>query len=106
MVFAGSLAACGGGPATKASAPGVVTGIAEPCLGPHRTQTQIARIPVRVTLEDHSGVVATQTVRGSHTYRLRVSPGSYRISDAASGVVDVTVPSAGVVRVDLVSHCK
>ncbi len=107
VVFTGMLAACGGGPATNPSASGVVTGYAEPCVGPFRTQAQISEIPVRVTLEDHSRVVASQTVRGSHTYRLTVPPGRYRIStDAASRPVDITVHSGGVVRTDLISSCR
>lgn len=69
------LAACGGGPTTA-----VVRGYAEPCVGPHRTQAQIAAIPVRVTISQHSDVIARQTARGSHLYRFVVTPGTYVVS--------------------------
>lgn len=95
------LAACGGGPPG-----GTVTGHAAVCLGPHRTQAQIAAIPVRVEVTQHSRPVASATVRGSHTYRFRLAPGRYAVSSGAGRSVPVVVRPGSLLRVDLADFCR
>lgn len=95
------FAACGGG-----TSRGVVTGIAYPCVGPHRTSAQLANIPVRVTMSQRSKVVASQTVRGSHTYRFAVPPGQYMVSSATSPHVSITIYTGEKRRANLDSFCK
>ena len=102
LAMAGSfLAACTGGSAT-----GSLTGRAAPCLGPHLAAAQIAKIPVRVNVVEHAKNIATQTVRGSHSYRFNLAPGRYVVSSDASRGVSVVVHSGQFLRVNLGDDCK
>jgi hypothetical protein len=107
LALGGLLAACGGA-ATKTES-GVVTGVATPCVSVARTEAQIAKIPVRVTIMKGSTIIATKTVRGDHTYRFTVPSGHYIvISDALGGArpVSVNVNAGDVVRANLYSVCQ
>ena len=95
------LAACGEGATT-----GSLTGHAAPCLGPHLAPAQRATIPVRVTVTEHSKVIADQTVRGSHTYRFNLAPGRYVVSSNASRPVSIILRAGEVQRVNLGDLCK
>jgi hypothetical protein len=92
---------CSSGPTT-----GVVTGVAYPCVGPHRTSAQLANIPVRVTIRQRSKVIARETVRGSHTYRFDMPPGQYVVSSRTSGPTSITLHAGEVDRTNLPSFCK
>jgi hypothetical protein len=94
------VSACGG------TSTGVVTGIAYPCVGPHRTAAQLANIPVRVTIRQRSEVIARQIVRGSHTYRFAVPSGQYVVSSRTSGPVSIMLHAGEVRRANLLSFCK
>jgi hypothetical protein len=74
------LAACG---STTPAPSGVVTGIATPCVGLVPTEADYEAIAVRVTISDDSQLVASESVRGSHAYRIAVAPGRYVVSSNA-----------------------
>ena len=86
-----------------------MTGVAAPCEAMAITsQAQVAAIPVRVTVSAGDQVVATETVRGTHIYRLSVTPGRYLLS---SNALDGREPSSidlhsgEVLHTNLYSDC-
>ena len=86
---------------------GIVTGVAVPCHPQAYESNHLGRIPVTVTLTAGNRTVATQTVRGSHTYRFEVAPGSYVVSSNGEPPhpAHVTVRPGQVVKANLGSTC-
>jgi len=97
---------CGRGAATSVKT-GLITGVASPCVGVAKTENQIAKMPVRVTLTQRSRTVASQVVYGSHTYRFTEPKGQYLVSSDQSGVTpaSVTLHTGEVARINLFSPC-
>ena len=86
---------------------GVVSGVAAPCEGPWRPQTQYEAIPVLVQLVKNSRVVAMQTVVGSHIFRFAASPGEYvvRSNQSATSPAPVTITAGATTTVNIYSAC-
>jgi len=117
VAFGGLLAACGGAATTTTTPPGagttttgpagVITGVASPCVGYAATASQMAQLPVRVTLTEGSRTVTSVIVRGSHTYRFIEPPGRYIVSSDQSGVTPtgVNLRPSEVAHIDLISPC-
>jgi hypothetical protein len=107
VAVGGFLAACGGAGTTTTTPPGVITGVATPCVGYAATASQMAELPVRVTLTEGSRTVTSVIVRGSHTYRLTEPPGQYVVSSDQAGVAPtgVNLGAGQVAHVDLLSPC-
>jgi len=108
VAFGGLLAACGGPETTTTTTPpGVITGVASPCVGYAATASQMAKLPVRVTLTESSRSVTSVIVRGSHIYRFVESPGRYTVSSDQAGVMptSVNLRSGQLAHVDLISPC-
>ena len=85
---------------------GVITGVASPCVGYAATASQMAKLPVRVTLTEGSRSVTSVIVRGSHIYRFTEPPGRYTVS-SNQGVTptSVNLRSGQVSHIDLISPC-
>jgi hypothetical protein len=92
----------------KKPAVGFITGVASPCIGPARPGFIDAKIKVRVQLSGDQRLVATQTVTGSHVYRLAAPPGTYMVSSDQGGTTPqfVTVSKGKTRRADLNSACR
>jgi len=117
VAFGALLAACGGAGTTTATLPGagtttatlpgVITGVASPCVGYAATASQMAMLPVRVTLTEGSRSVTSVIVRGSHTYRFAEPPGRYVVLSDQAGVTPaiVNLRSGQVAHIDLISPC-
>jgi hypothetical protein len=70
--------------------------------------TQLANLPVQVTVTQGSRTIASQTVRGSHVYVFTLPPGSYVVSSDALGgnhPSRITLHSGEVRQVNLYSMC-
>jgi len=107
VAFGGLLAACGGAETTTTTPPGMITGVASPCVGYAATASQMAQLPVRVTLTEGSRSVTSVIVRGSHIYRFAEPPGTYTVSSDQAGVMptSVNLRSGQVAHFDLISPC-
>jgi hypothetical protein len=95
-------------PANTKPAVGFVTGVASPCFGPFRPGFLPAKSKVRVQLSGDERLIASQTVTGSHVYRLAAPPGTYMVSSDQGGTTPqfVTVSKGKTRKVNLISVCR
>jgi len=108
VAFAGLIATMLMGCSTAAAPSGVLTGKAWPCIGIVITGHSLPQATVSV----YSGVhlVATQKVAAGGTYRLKLHPGRYLVTNAgrdipSSSAHEVSLSSRSVTRVNLPDLC-
>lgn len=101
VLLSASLSACSSTPT------GVVVGSAMPCIPTGAAQH--VRIPVKVTLERGTQVVATHTVRGpQYSFRFVAPAGKYAITSNQHWArnIGVTVTADRVAALSQVNLCK
>ena len=93
---------------TQSTTNGVITGVAQPCVGMAITPGGYSKISVTVYLTQGSRAVAQQSVAGAHVYRFEVPAGNYTVETHegdASKPVDVVVHQGRTTHADPPSHC-
>lgn len=83
---------------------GAVTGVASPCW-PYAFDRGIGKKAVTVMVTRNGQTVSSQTVRGDHVYRFKLSPGHYDVSTLYARARPVTVTTGGTAKVDLPDDC-
>jgi len=87
---------------------GVITGVAQPCVGVAITPGGYSKISVTVYLTQGSRAVAQQSVAGVHVYRFEVPAGIYTAAThegEGSKPVDVVVHAGRTTHADIPSYC-
>lgn len=100
VLLTASLSAC-------STPTGVVTGSAVLCLA--KGPGQHSHLPVNVTLERGTQVVATHTLRGpQYSFRFEAPAGKYAITSNQywAGNIRVTIKAGSVAALSLVNLCK
>ncbi len=87
---------------------GVITGVAQPCIGVAITPGGYSKISVTVYLTRGTRAVAQQSVAGAHGYRFEVPAGNYTVAThegEGSKPVDVVVHAGRTTHADIPSYC-
>jgi len=92
----------------QSSTDGVITGVAQPCVGVAITPRGYSKISVTVYLTQGSRAVAQQSVAGVHVYHFEVPAGNYTVGThegEGSKPVDIVVHAGRTTHADIPSYC-
>ena len=92
----------------QSSTDGVITGVAQPCVGVAITPGGYSKISVTVYLTQGFRAVAQQSLVGVHIYRFKVPAGNYTVATHegdGSKPVDVVVHAGRTTHADIPSYC-